>query len=100
VRSLSLFATHFSGANNDRWSWDPATTLYAARGASGFYTEHSTGHNDVGYDGNNRWIETGASVNQSYLVLKSNASAQLVRDAIDTLLVWPPRRRAGRELGE
>jgi hypothetical protein len=78
-----------SGAGNDRWSWDPATTLFAVRGSEAFYTLHTTGHNAVGQDGNNRWIETGRAENQSYLVLTSNASA--VKAAINALLVASPR---------
>lgn len=79
-----------SGEGNDRFSWDPATTLFAVRGTSDFYTEHGTGHNEVGQDGNNRWVDTGVRANQSYLILKSNASAQFARDAINTLLIAPP----------
>ena len=73
-----------SGAGNDRSSWDPATTLFAVRGAEGFYSLHSTGRNTVGVDGNNKWVETGLPHNQSYLVQKSPTSA--VRAALDRLM--------------
>eukprot|EP00035_Acanthoeca_spectabilis_P032234 m.17874 g.17874 ORF g.17874 m.17874 type:complete len:315 (+) comp5231_c0_seq2:88-1032(+) len=81
-----------SGAGNDRSSWDPATTLFAVRGAEAFYSEHSTGRNKVSSpDGNNQWVETGVSQNQSYLVL--TASAEAVKTAIDDLLLAPPLLR-------
>lgn len=78
-----------SGPGVDRASWDPATTLFAVRGLQGLFTAHSTGHNAVGEDGNNQWVETGRAENQSYLVLSSAAG---VKAAIDALLLAPPQR--------
>ena len=74
-----------SGAGNDRSSWDPATTLFAVRGASKFYTLHSSGHNTISDDGNNKWVDDGRKVNQSYLVL--DVDPGVVKNAIDNLLV-------------
>lgn len=82
-----------SGAGKDRQSWDPATTLYAVRGAAGFYNLTS-GQNVIAADGNNRWID-GLGTNRSYLVLKSpSSSAEAVRGAINELLLMPPARRS------
>ncbi len=40
------------GPSIDRQSWDPATTLFAVRGAEDFYTQQG-GHNVISQDGNN-----------------------------------------------
>eukprot|EP00038_Savillea_parva_P013240 m.209798 g.209798 ORF g.209798 m.209798 type:complete len:360 (-) comp24737_c0_seq1:118-1197(-) len=77
-----------SGAGNDRASWDPATTLYAVRGAEGFYRQ-VFGHNIVNANGTNRFVASAdASGSQSYLV--QQAPVESVRDAINTLLLKAP----------
>jgi hypothetical protein len=94
-----------SGAGNDRSSWDPATTLFAVRGAGDFYTLHSTGHNLVNAtSGANAWTEEvgkgeveekgEGGWKQSYLIQKSSTAA--VKKAIDDLMLDPPKKRNGR----
>ena len=75
-----------SGPSTDRSSWDPATTLFAVRGAQDFYTLQG-GRNVISQDGNNEWIN-GSGYNRSYLVQKS--SLEDVKRAIDSLLLIPP----------
>lgn len=54
-----------------RMSWDPATTLWAVRGAGAFWNEHSTGRNVVNQStAENHWVDDGQQHNQSYLVLR------------------------------
>ena len=77
-----------------RQSWDPATTLFAVRGAGAFWDEHTTGFNVVQPNGANAWLEDGRPHNRSYLVLRSGeptgqpgwSSQRLVAKAIDDLL--------------
>jgi hypothetical protein len=70
---------------------DPATTLFAVRGAGDFYSLHSSGHNLVNATtGANEWTEEGQGWHQSYLIQKSPTDA--VRNAINELMLDPPRK--------
>jgi inosine-uridine nucleoside N-ribohydrolase len=71
-----------------RSSWDPATTLFAVRGAGTFYTLVA-GRNVVDPGtGNNAWHADAQGRAQSYLVQR--APIESVRDAINELLLLPP----------
>merc|ERR1712176_1072931 len=62
------------GPSTPRSSWDPATTLFAVRGAEAFYDLHDNGHNVVnGTDGTNVWMP-GTKGNQAYLIRRPNVS--------------------------
>ena len=83
----------FCTQGNDRSSWDPATTLFAVRGAQSFYTEHKAGYNTVDkISGNNAWVQTSKAEGQTFLVQRS--SVDVVKAAIDTLLLMPPTAAA------
>ena len=81
-----------------RQSWDPATTLFAVRGAGTFWSERATGYNVVLPNGGNAWVDDGKSHNRSYLVLQPGeptgdpgwSSKRLVAKAIDDLLCAKP----------
>lgn len=76
-------------AEGGRPSWDPLTTLFAVRGASGEGLSDCTDCNGVNRidakGGNNAWAPGRAS-NQSYLLLESGKVAQ---QAVDSLLCQP-----------
>lgn len=74
------------GLGADRQSWDPATTLFAVRGADKFYTQQA-GRNVISQDGNNQWVN-GTDSKRSYLIQKSSTEA--VKRAINELLLVPP----------
>lgn len=75
-----------------RSSWDPATTLFAIRGVESFYSQ-VFGKNFVNStNGSNVFVPSrpgNDTRSQSYLVQKSSVEA--VRDAINELLLMPPR---------
>ena len=70
-----------------RASWDPATTLYAVRGAGNFYSE-VRGVNRVDPATGNNAFTADADGPHRYLVQKSSVEA--VRDAINALLLEAP----------
>ena len=88
----AAFESYFAaGGRVPRQSWDPATTLYAVRGAGTCWNRHSTGYNVVNETtGANHWVDDGKDHNRSYLVLKPGAQ-QLVAQAIDNLLCAKPK---------
>lgn len=82
-----------------RFSWDPMSTLVAARGAeaAGCSRSNSPGRNSINpRTGDNAWA-VGSPVNQSYLLLKDGRHA---RQAVDELLCMPPQHTtpSGRSL--
>jgi len=99
------YIDHQGGPNKDRQSWDPATTLFAVRGAAAFkgvYTIHGAGGNNVvdDSDGTNAWSASNPQQRkQSYLELAGMdaearaKSARAVKDAIDDLLTRKPKRQ-------
>ena len=70
-----------------RPSWDPLTTLFAVRGAGGIgcKEEGFGGHNLVGEEGGNSWVEGDGGKNMSYLVLEEGEDIR-IGDVIDDLL--------------
>ena len=70
-----------------RPSWDPLTTLFAVRGASGIgcKEEGFGGHNLVGEEGDNSWVEEDGGKNMSYLVLEEGEDIR-IGEVIDDLL--------------
>ena len=80
------------GPNRSRYSWDPVTTLVAARGISGVPSVTGCvacdGSNVIDpVSGTNEWMP-GGPTNQTYLVLTDAAAAG---EAIDALLCVPPQ---------
>eukprot|EP00041_Stephanoeca_diplocostata_P009696 m.151136 g.151136 ORF g.151136 m.151136 type:complete len:366 (+) comp17852_c0_seq1:120-1217(+) len=85
---------HPTALATGRYSWDPSTTLFAARGPLDFYSVHATGMNTENADtGANAWTNStqppGGEGKQAYLILKDGA-ADNVADAINELLCMPP----------
>eukprot|EP00312_Isochrysidales_sp_CCMP1244_P001800 CAMPEP_0196687984 /NCGR_PEP_ID=MMETSP1090-20130531/15735_1 /TAXON_ID=37098 /ORGANISM="Isochrysis sp, Strain CCMP1244" /LENGTH=457 /DNA_ID=CAMNT_0042026833 /DNA_START=42 /DNA_END=1415 /DNA_ORIENTATION=+ len=82
-------SNQWNQAEGGRPSWDPLTTLFAVRGASGEGLSDCTDCNGVNRidakGGNNAWAPGRAS-NQSYLLLESGKVAQ---QAVDSLLCQP-----------
>ena len=97
----AAMVSYMGGPNRSRFSWDPLTTLVAARGVehvpSVAFCEGCDGVNLIdAKTGENRWV-AGAPRNQTYLVLKDAKGAG---DAIDRLLcqkpmlAWPRQQHA------
>ena len=94
---------HGKPNNPPRQSWDPATTLFAVRGAGECWDLHSTGFNSVNETGANQWVDDGQHHNRSYLVLKNLGeptgqfgrviAQRLVAQTIDDLLCAKPKLR-------
>lgn len=83
------------GEGRGRYSWDPLTTLFAARDAAAVGCDecaYCDGVNIVqAADGTNAW-KGGPHSNQSYLVLRDPGRAQR---ALDDLLCQPPKFGSG-----
>lgn len=82
---------------------DPATTLWAVRGADPtLWDVHDTGYNVVSEGtGSNNWVDDGKAHNRSYLVLKPGESppgwtaARHIAKQIDDLLCQGPKKKKG-----
>jgi len=83
------------GPHHPRYSWDPATVLYAILGAEKTFLEEQGvgGYNVIDKrTGNNRWVMGDGGSNQSYLELNGEGAAIRVGNMIDDLLCQGRRK--------
>ena len=87
----AAFIDYEGAPGKSRYSWDPLTTLLAVRGVVPSIgiapCTDCAGVNHVTADGNNNWVPSPTSTNQSFIVL---VDGKLAGDAIDDLLCIPP----------
>lgn len=77
-----------------RQSWDSVTSLYAVRGAEGFYTLRH-GHNVVNStDGSDVWNSDSTGFRQAYLVLNETVGVAPIQRMIDDLMCQHRRTNA------
>jgi hypothetical protein len=72
-----------------RPSWDPIAVLFAVRSQADFWRVHVGGHNHIFPNGTNQWRD-GAATNHRLVQLRPGSN-EMLRDALDQLMVQAPR---------
>jgi inosine-uridine nucleoside N-ribohydrolase len=90
------YEAYFKGHCKDRHVADPATVLFAVRGAGDLWTLHDTGHMDLQPDMKFTWSETPGG-DQAYVLKRTidgKPNDHAVEKTIEDLILTPPTARA------